>query len=205
MPPINFDDTHTSRSRLLYSAKMLFARNGYENVSTAALAREAITSESQLVKLFGSKAGLLDAVLNDGWRPVNDRAQRLAADAPNAREAVENALAGLIESLEEDRELAFLILIEGHRLRSSGPEVFEVQGSKDFADQIQRLVKRGQKDGSFGSEFLDSAVAGALIGAAENLSRERLIAQRAGNQEALPDHEIRRVLSALMNSFTPER
>jgi AcrR family transcriptional regulator len=203
MAPINFDDTHTSRSRLLYSAKVLFARTGYENVSTAAVAREAMTSESQLVKLFGSKEGLLDTVLNDGWRPVNSGVQRLAADAPNAKEGIENALMGLVESLEEDRELAFLILIEGHRPRGNDPELFEVQGAIDFADQIQRLVRRGQKDGSFAPEFQDSAVASALIGATKNLARERLIGQRSGKPEVLPDHEIRRIINALLKSFAP--
>ena len=48
----------------LFSGKRLFARNGYENTSTVAIAREAGTSESQLMKHFGSKQGLLAAVLD---------------------------------------------------------------------------------------------------------------------------------------------
>ena len=48
--PIDPDSTHTSRSRLLAAGKTLFARHGYEQASTAAIAREAGTSESQLVR-----------------------------------------------------------------------------------------------------------------------------------------------------------
>ena len=54
------DNTQTSRSRLLNAGKSLFARNGYEQTSTAAIAREAGSSESQLIRYFGGKAGLLE-------------------------------------------------------------------------------------------------------------------------------------------------
>ena len=46
MPPVS------SHDRILMSAKHLFARNGYENTSTVAIAREAGTSESQLYETF---------------------------------------------------------------------------------------------------------------------------------------------------------
>src|SRR5436305_3537497 len=46
------DDTQTSRGRLLTAGKGLFSRLGYEGTSTATIAREAGTSESQLVRYF---------------------------------------------------------------------------------------------------------------------------------------------------------
>src|SRR5215471_3629212 len=67
----------SSRDRILFSAKHLFARNGYENTSTVAIAREAGTSESQLMKHFGSKQGLLAAIFDHGWASVIDRVQTL--------------------------------------------------------------------------------------------------------------------------------
>ncbi|HTV64269.1 MAG TPA: TetR/AcrR family transcriptional regulator, partial [Bryocella sp.] len=71
----------SSRERILLSAKHLFARNGYENTSTVAIAREAGTSESQLMKHFGSKQGLLAAILDRGWAGVMQRVQALPGDA----------------------------------------------------------------------------------------------------------------------------
>ncbi|MGZ4834111.1 MAG: TetR/AcrR family transcriptional regulator, partial [Terriglobales bacterium] len=49
----------SSRERILHAAKQLFSSRGYENTSTVAIARLAGTSESQLMKHFGSKEGLL--------------------------------------------------------------------------------------------------------------------------------------------------
>ena len=63
----------SSHDRILRAAKLLFAENGYENTSTVAIARSAGTSESQLMKHFGSKQGLLIAILDLGWNGIIER------------------------------------------------------------------------------------------------------------------------------------
>ncbi|HXB19953.1 MAG TPA: helix-turn-helix domain-containing protein, partial [Candidatus Solibacter sp.] len=57
----------SSRDRMIAVARRLFSSSGYENTTTVAIAREARTSESQLVKHFGSKEGLLEAIFDEGW------------------------------------------------------------------------------------------------------------------------------------------
>src|SRR4051812_43568068 len=61
----------SSHDRILAAAKRLFAKDGYEATSTMAIARLAGTSESQMMKHFGSKEGLLEAILDDGWKSMN--------------------------------------------------------------------------------------------------------------------------------------
>src|SRR5580658_7192941 len=78
----------SSRERILLSAKHLFARNGYENTSTVAIAREAGTSESQLMKHFGSKQGLLSAILDRGWAAIIQRVQAGRTDVAPSRRLV---------------------------------------------------------------------------------------------------------------------
>ena len=70
MPPLS------SHDRILMAGKHLFARNGYENTSTVAISREAGTSESQMMKHFGSKQGLLVAIFDRGWVTIAERVQR---------------------------------------------------------------------------------------------------------------------------------
>src|SRR5208283_5625291 len=74
----------SSRERILLAAKHLFARNGYENTSTVAIAREAATSESQLMKHFGSKQGLLAAIFDRGWATIAERMQIVQGHGPAA-------------------------------------------------------------------------------------------------------------------------
>ena len=56
--------------RVLIVAKALFAQAGFENTTTASIARTARTSESQIIKHFGSKEGLLEEIFEDGWRHI---------------------------------------------------------------------------------------------------------------------------------------
>jgi len=116
-------DALSSRERLLSTAKRLMAEAGYERVSTAAIAREAGTSESQLVRYFGTKAGLLETVFNESWAPLNPRIARLVTAALTAREAMITVLSTIIGAFERDPDAAKLLLFEGRRLRGDSAEI----------------------------------------------------------------------------------
>src|SRR5208337_2079541 len=116
MPPFS------SHDRILMAAKRLFAHNGYENTGTVAIAREAGTSESQLMKHFGSKQGLLSAILDRGWAAVLQRVQALHTDAEPA-----HRLMGMLEAvaveMENDHEFEELMTLEARRVRKDSREV----------------------------------------------------------------------------------
>src|SRR6202047_2954111 len=65
----------STHQRILQAAKTCFSTRGYEHASTSAIARQAGTSESQLMKHFGSKAGVLEAIFNDGWGQIVEEAR----------------------------------------------------------------------------------------------------------------------------------
>src|SRR6266513_2718894 len=147
------------------------AEAGYERVSTAAIAREAGTSESQLVRYFGSKAGLLETIFDESWAPLNPQIARLVAAAPTAREAMITVLSTMIGAFERDPELAKLLMFEGRRVRGDNAEVLITQGFRDFAKLVLSLIERGQKDGSFSTALKPQAMTSALLGAAEGMIR----------------------------------
>ena len=196
--PVDGDTTHTSRSRLLAAGKELFARVGYEQASTAAIARAAGTSESQLVRYFDGKAGLLEAIFNESWKPLNEEVQKLIANAPHAREALTAVLLAVTKTLGSDPDIAFLFLFEGRRVRGSGPDVVLSKGFVQFSELVRALIRRGQQDGSFRPEFSDAAVTSAVMGAAEGMMRERLLAERSGKSRPFSEREIRHVFAALL-------
>ncbi len=198
------ESTQTARTRLLASGKTLFARLGYEQTSTAAIAREALTSESQLVRHFEGKAGLLAAIFEESWRPLNDAIQSVVADAPNAREAVLAVLSTVVSAFAKDAEAAFLLLFEGRRVRG-GAEIVLSRGSVEFTEILQRLVRRGQRDGTFPASFSSAAVAAALIGAAEGMIREGLIARRAGRPSPYTEEEMVSVFTSMLTGLSAAR
>src|SRR5579872_1782937 len=107
------------RDRIVLAAKQMFAERGYENTSTGAIARAAGTSESQLVKHFGSKEGLLETIFDQGWEMITARLNALE-QSKDPRESVQRLLGGMLLSLEADPQLKDLMLLEGRRIRKEG-------------------------------------------------------------------------------------
>ncbi len=137
----------SSRERILLAAKHLFARNGYENTSTVAIARDAGTSESQLMKHFGSKQGLLASILDRGWAAIIQRVQAIEGDARLADRLLA-MLETIVIEMENDHELKELMTLEAHRVRKDSRDVLLSRGYRQFAELFDRPVKRDAKAGA---------------------------------------------------------
>ena len=196
---MNIDDTQTSRGRLLTAGKMLFSRLGYEQTSTATIAREAGTSESQLVRYFGGKSGLLDAIFNESWRGLNEVIAKTIAESQHGREAILGVFSLMIDAFVQDSEVASLFMFEGRRVR--GTEVALSKGFQQFIDLVRQLIERGQGDGSFRNDVNDAILASAMMGAAEGMIRDRLIALRSGKEAPFENDAIRGVFEAMVNGL----
>src|SRR5437660_12765669 len=76
----------SSRDRLREAATPLFAERGYESTSTAAICRLAGTSQSQLIKHFTNKQGLLDAIFGYAFEHLNPAIRLAREKIPSSRE-----------------------------------------------------------------------------------------------------------------------
>ena len=128
----------SSHDRILRAAKRLFAQNGYENTSTVAIAREAGTSESQLMKHFGSKQGLLVAIFDRGWISMNERIKTINHASPAER--LLNVLKAISVELENDPELKVLSALESRRVRKDSNEVVLTRGSHQYRELLDRIL-----------------------------------------------------------------
>ena len=193
----------TSRDRLLSAGKTLFGRLGYEQTSTAAIAREAGTSESQLVRYFGGKSGLLEAIFNQAWEGLNDDIRRHLAESEHGREAILRILGLVLEAFGRDHEMAFLFMFEGRRVR--GNDVALSKGFLKFYELLRELIRRGQSDGSFRNDISADVLASALLGAGEGMMRDRMIGQRVGSSVVVyEDETIRRIFEAIVNGLAAQ-
>jgi len=189
--------TSASRERLLHSAKTLFARLGYEQTSTAAIAREAGSSESQLMRYFGGKAGLLDTIFNESWAAVLARvSSEIPATAP-AHDSILGMLGITIEAFGRDHDIAVLFLFEGRRIR--GNEVTLSRGFLQFYELVQSVIRRGQEDGSFRNDLDPTVLSAALLGSAEGMIRDRLLLERRGMPNPFDDAAVRNTFRAIID------
>jgi AcrR family transcriptional regulator len=199
--PADFDNTQTSRGRLLAAGRMLFARNGYEQTSTAAIAREAGTSESQLVRYFSGKSGLLEAIFDETWINLGEVINNEIATAAHGREAMQRLLDLFVRAFAKDHDAAFLFLFEGRRVR--GNEVVLSKGFLRFFELLCKQIERGQHDGSFRDDLSSSALASAMLGCAEGMLRDMLIAERTHKSLDFDNTTITRVFEAMSTGLAP--
>lgn len=195
------DVTQTSRSRLLSAGRTLFARRGYEQTSTAAIARDAGSSESQLIRYFGGKAGLLEAVFNEAWTSLNEEVGREVERTAHGREGVIRIVALLIEALSRDPETAFLFLFEGRRLRGGSEAVALSKGYLAFLATVSVQIARGQKDGSLRPDLPARILSSAVIGCAESMVRDRIMAERNREPDPFTTEEIITAFSAMVEGL----
>jgi TetR/AcrR family transcriptional regulator, fatty acid metabolism regulator protein len=185
------------------AGKTLFARNGYEQTSTAAIARESGSSESQLIRYFGGKAGLLEAIFNDSWTFLNESVEQHVSQAEHGRDAIIRILSLMIQAFGRDHDIAFLFLFEGRRLRGGSHEVLLSKGFVQFYETLGQLIERGRHDGSFRNDIHPQVLGSAMLGVAEGMLRDRVLAERLGRPEPFNDDEILRTFTAMVNGLAP--
>jgi AcrR family transcriptional regulator len=182
---------------------MLFAQRGYEQTSTAAIAREAGSSESQLIRYFGGKAGLLEAIFNESWIPLNENVQQHIDEASHSREAIIRIMSMLLQALSRDQATAFLFLFEGRRTRGSTYEVLLSKGFGEFMSVIEKLIERGRDDGSFRKDIEPRVLSAAMVGCAEGLLRDKVLANRNHEPDIYDEDSIIRAFSAMVDGLAP--
>jgi AcrR family transcriptional regulator len=167
----------SSYDRLLESARNLFATRGYENTSTAMIAREAKSSESQLVKHFGGKEGLLEAIFEDGWKKMGYMFEAIEV-ASSPREKLRMLLDLFLRVFEQDPALKELMLLESRRIRKEGHGVMLTQGYGRFVVVVEKILAEMEKRGELRKGFTPAMIRTALVGLLEGLLREQVLAAR---------------------------
>jgi AcrR family transcriptional regulator len=79
----------TKKELLLQKALELFSRNGYQGTSTNLLARECGVSEGLIFRHFGSKEGLLKAVLEIGVQDIRSSLEPLRKKDKGLKDLIE--------------------------------------------------------------------------------------------------------------------
>jgi AcrR family transcriptional regulator len=190
----------SSHDRILLAGRHLFAADGYENTTTSAIARAAGTSESQLVKHFGSKEGLLEAIFEDAWLRLGDRIGQ-ALDQPETPRAKLRALSELmLSALERDADLRTLMLLEGRRIGRRGRVVLS-RGFLRVVEVIDGLFEEMRQRGELRPGLHPQAARSVLVGAFEGLLRDQLLAERVDYPAAFGAREVRVAFGAVLDGF----
>ncbi len=193
--------TGSTHERILRAAKTLFANRGYEHTSTSAIARQAGTSESQLMKHFGSKAGLLEAIFVEGWSSITIEAHFAIQDLTAPVEKLQVISGCVLQHLERDQELKLLMLLEGRRIRKEGQMVALTQGFLGFVQLLDGVLYEMRELKMLRPNFSPQAVRSALMGMLEGMLRDRFLGDRLGFPADFNLDQLQEVLSCALGSF----
>jgi AcrR family transcriptional regulator len=191
----------SSHDRILAAAKRLFAKDGYEATSTMAIARLAGTSESQMMKHFGSKEGLLEAILDEGWKSMNPALEEIA----NLPAGVKKLLAMLdivLNTLNDDPDLKELFLLEGRRVRREGRMVVLSPGYLKFVGMVDEVLHHMSAIGALKPNIAPEAVRSAIMGMTEGMMRDQVLSRRREFPADYTHADYERLFSLCLHAVT---
>jgi len=190
-----------THQRILRVGKTLFANRGYEHTSTSAIARQAGTSESQLMKHFGSKAGLLEAIFVEGWMHITEEAKNVAQNVNSPLEKLQVISGCVLECLERDPELKLLMLLEGRRIRREGQMVALTDGFLSFVQLIDGVIEEMRTQNLLRQDLSAQMVRSALMGMLEGMLRDRFLAERLGFPADFKLDQIQNMLNVSLRAY----
>lgn len=194
----------SSHDRILHAARTLFASQGYENTTTSQIARNAGTSESQLIKHFGSKEGLLEAIFDQSWQRMSPAVPAILENSRTPLDKLSGIIELMFEAFQGDPDVQALFLLEGRRIRRHGHMVVLTRGFTQMVAVIDGVLREMREAGQLREDLHLEAVRSALMGAFEGLLRDRLLAERIGYPARYDGTETREAFRALLRGVMPQ-
>src|SRR5579859_880942 len=151
------------RQQLLAAARNLFAKHGYDAVSTRALAEAAQVNPAMISYYFDNKQGLYEAMLSDTFQPLVERLGMLLGSATDQSRPIRTFLEAYMRTLGANPWMPPLILrevvAEGGRLRGWFIQQFASKGG----GLLTQLIKREQEAGRLRADLDPTLAALSLV------------------------------------------
>ncbi len=190
----------SSHERVRTAAKDLFAERGYEDSSTAEICRLAGTSQSQLVKHFNSKLGLLEAVFENAWEQINPAIRLAVQKIPSPTDKLKIVIDMVLTFLERDRALRTLFLLEGRRIRGDGHMVVLTPGFVEFIHFLDGILEEMAAKGELSPDVHIQALRSGFMGAIEGMLRDQDLARTSHFPAAYSEADSRVIFSIFLSA-----
>ncbi len=131
-----------TRAKLLSSARLAFATNGYAQTSMDDFTAEAGLTRGALYHHFGSKEGLLVAVINQIEEEVGGRLQAVSDAAPSPWEGFRRRCRTYLE-LALEPEIRRIILQDARAVFGDVPQAAQSVGITAIEVALEELIAEG--------------------------------------------------------------
>jgi AcrR family transcriptional regulator len=188
------------RRLLLDAAVRVFARKGYHAARVGDIAEEAGVAYGLVYHYFGSKEEVLRSVFRETWRALIRTIESVEEGDDSPPEQLRKVAEILLRSWRRDPDLVRVLVLEVTRSGHLAGEVDEIDAS--FA-AIQKIVERGQADGSIRTD-LDARLASYVFyGAIDELLTGWVLGRLPDSEEDVAGAE-RTVVEIVTGGLAPE-
>ena len=170
------------RILILQAAVRVFAAEGYEATRVGDIASEAGVAYGLVYHYFGSKEAVLEAVFREQWGRLLAALALAEQTGENAAEQLELAVKIVLRSWRDDPDLVRLLVREITRSPHIQDELDEI--GEAFAT-FQRVIERGQREGTFRADVDPQIAAWMLYGALEEVLTGWVLGQLPDDAEAV--------------------
>ncbi|MBL1177823.1 TetR family transcriptional regulator [Pantanalinema sp. GBBB05] len=158
-----------TRQRLIYTALELFAAQGVTATTTKQIAESAGVNEVTLFRHFGSKHGLLLAVIEDAavFAQLGQRLIQEAEQANSIHQALKGYATACLQALDRVPEVVRSVVGEAGHFPSENRQALGqgfTQANHYVAEYFQTVIDRGQLHTYLPAEKLASLLNGMLLG-----------------------------------------
>jgi len=154
------------RRRILDAAVRVFAGQGYDASRVGDIAKEAGVAYGLVYHYYESKEQVLEAVFREAWGRLLAAVALAEETGADASEQLELVVKIVLRTWRDDPDLVRLLVREVTRNPHIQDELDEI--GQAFAS-LERMVRRGQADGTFRAELDPKLAAWMLYGALEEV------------------------------------
>ncbi|MDF2750222.1 MAG: TetR/AcrR family transcriptional regulator [Gaiellaceae bacterium] len=147
------------RRLILDAAVRVFARKGYHTSRVGDIAEEAGIAHGLLYHYFSSKEQVLETVFRENWSELLAAFARIEASDEPASEQLDGIVKVLLRSWRNAPDLVRVMVREVARSPHLQGQVDEI---REGFSTIQRVIERGQAEGSFRAD-LDARLASWIV------------------------------------------
>lgn len=187
--------------RILDAAVRVFAERGYEATRVGDVAKEAGVAYGLVYHYYGSKEAVLAAVFREAWGRLIAAVALAEETGETAPEQLELVVKIVLRAWRDDPDLVRLLVREITRSPHIHDELDEI--GQAFAS-LERIVRRGQEEGTFRPDADPRVAAFMLYGALEEVLTGWVLGQLPDDAEAVAAAE-REVSATFVGGLRPAR
>jgi AcrR family transcriptional regulator len=170
------------REQILQAAVRVFARQGYEATRVGDVAKDAGVAYGLVYHYFGSKEAVLEAVFREAWGRLLAAVALAEETGDDAPEQLSLVVKIVLRTWRDDPDLVRLLVREITRSPHIQDELDEI--AQAFAS-LERIVRRGQDEGTFRDDVDARLAAWMLYGALEEVLTGWVLAQLPDDAESV--------------------